>query len=192
MFLNKKVSILVAIVIVALTVSGYLYGYNRGFSAGRRPDNIENNAILNATDSTASNQSPKTVSLNAKIHFKRLYNYCLHTTTQTVVAPKEIVGLTKEELAKNYSDWIVTDFSKNDITLEKEIDSYCPLHYMVRDEEGYVAIYKYNEENDQLDIIKQTNIKTEFLPDDTKMHILNGIGLESLEEVEAMLESLDS
>lgn len=56
-----------------------------------------------------------------------------------------MVNLTKEELAAKYPGWNLEEFSKKEVLLSKELDSFCGEHYLLIEEEGKVLLYSLDE-----------------------------------------------
>ncbi|OPJ56757.1 BofC C-terminal domain-containing protein [Alkalithermobacter paradoxus] len=127
--------------------------------------------------------------------FKTLFKKCNDIVEKTENIPDELVGFDEDKLKRhvkfNYPAWNLIEIDPNSIVLFREIDSYCKDHYEIGEEEGRLVIYKYDEEG-----IKQMVEKTEYpishLPEVDQEKIKNGIVVNSLEEVNQMLEDFGS
>ena len=56
--------------------------------------------------------------------------------------PKELVNKTKEDLQNYYKDYEIKSFDETQITLYKQLDGECGKHYLLKDDNGTITIYK--------------------------------------------------
>lgn len=139
--------------------------------------------------STSSNNIEK-ISPNAIIIFNKYYKDCGHTVKTREDVKEELVNCTKEELEKIYSDWNVLRFSKSEVELYKEFDEECDEHYLVKDDEGVISIYKIDE-NNNLEKIQDTEISTQYLSEIDLISLKEGVSLVGKEELNAYIENFE-
>ena len=98
--------------------------------------------------------------------------------------------MTKEQLAEEYQDWSIDGFSENEIVLSKKVDGQCGEHYVLRDNDGIIAIYKINEDGKE-ELVDETEISTDYLTDTDLIEIKKGIKVVGLEELNKLLEDYE-
>ena len=95
----------------------------------------QNTAIITSTSEIKT--SP-----NCKFIFKTHYSECKHTTEEIVDIPETCVNATEEEIQIEYKDWKIKDFNPLGVTFFKEIEGTCDNHYIIRENNGYISIYR--------------------------------------------------
>lgn len=144
------------------------------------------NEILIATNATQVKTTP-----NTKIQLKRSYLDCGHTTTDKLDMPSELVNLTQEEFLKQYGDdWKVEKFEAEEIILSKREIGICKEHYIIKEKEGYIAVYsldKYGVET----LKETTSISTQYLPPVDLEKIREGIKVNGKQALNATLEDYE-
>jgi hypothetical protein len=150
------------------------------------------NKTQNETIYTESNMDEK-VSPNAHITRTVFYEECGHEITETEVAQSQYINLTEEEFKEKIEKegYQLGSFSSLDIIIYKQSDGICPEHYVIGEENGFINIYKIDE-NGETKLYDVTNIYLEYLPDEEKEKIKNTIELLGREELNLFLENLES
>ena len=149
-------------------------------------EQIENGNMIE-TNSNAEKISP-----NCEFIQKIYYSKCGHTISNYLNLPKEMVNLTQDELKEKYSDWKIENFESNQVVLYKEMDSECGEHYLLKDREGKIVIYKIlNEDLQNLEEIEETDIYTEYLTDTDKLNIEKGIRVNGKQELNQLIEDFE-
>lgn len=149
----------------------------------------ENNIVNEETISTSVEEDK--ISPNAVLILKKHYTDCGHSITDTSEIPEEMVNLTESELKKKYSSWNIEKFSKEEIILSREANSFCGEHYLLIQEEGQVVIYNIDEQGNR-NMKEATEIAYEFLPETDKIILNNGIYVYSTEELNKIKEDYES
>ena len=67
----------------------------------------------------------------------------------------------------------------------------CPEHYRIGVAEGVVNIYRRNE-NGEEELYEMTNISLEYLPEEEQAKLGSGIEIIGEEELNSVLENLES
>lgn len=138
----------------------------------------------------ANSEEIEKVSPNAFITFEKFYKDCEHTINKYEKAPNSIVNATKEEVEDKYNDWQLKDFSKEKIVLFQEVDGECGEHYMLRDVDGKINIYKLDENGNEA-LINETDIATEYLTKTDKINMENGLIVYGKESLNKLLEDFE-
>ena len=137
-----------------------------------------------------TNSSEEKISPNCLITLKRYYNECQHTINEYIDIPQNLVNGTQEDLEKEYPNWEIQKYSSNEIILYREFDSNCGQHFILRNDNGKITIYKINEEM-QEEVYEKTEISVEYLTEKDKVEIQNGIRVNGVEELNQLLEDFE-
>jgi len=203
-FITKKRGkgvVLVLFLMILGIVIGYSYGYliekfrDKGSGndelqinkAGMLPDSMENITL----DKQAI-EPPEVVSAETLFVFRRHYKLCGHDKEHERYATLEEVGLPEDEVKLLHPEWRITEFSSSRVLLTKEIDVSCPDHYLIKEKDGYVAVFQSIENGEGVLMLCQTRMNVAFLETDTRNQVREGIIVDSLEDVENLIESWDS
>lgn len=137
-----------------------------------------------------ANSEEEKISPNAVITFERFFKECEHTITRYEEVSEKLVNGTKEDLQKEYEAWKVKSFASDKIVLHKEIEGECGEHYMLRDVNGKINIYKIGENGDEI-LMEETDIATEYLTDADMIDIQNGLIVYGKESLNMLLEDFE-
>lgn len=118
------------------------------------------------------------------------YNKCGHTKSEYLNLPNELVNCTESEVKDKYQDYNVTTFASNEIVLDKEESGECGEHYIVKDNDGKIAIYKI-EDNGEEGLIEETDISTEYLSEADKVAMHNGLKVNGKQNLNQLIEDYE-
>lgn len=138
----------------------------------------------------STNANEEKISPNCKIVLTKYYKQCKDSINEYVPIPKELVNCTKKELQEKYKDWEIKEFSKDKVTLYKEFDEMCGEHYILRDKEGKIIIYKISKEGRE-ELYEKTDIFTEYLPEKDMISVKNGLKINGREKLNQLIESFE-
>lgn len=186
---------IVIIIIVAIFVGTSIY------KSQNNDDNIKqeevNTKVKNKIENNVRNDisvdinsEEEKISPNATLILKKTYKECGHSVKDYVEIPEELVNLTKEELEKQYKDWQVEKFTPLDVILTKEIEGSCKEHYILKEQDGVIAIYEEKENGEEL-LKEITGISTEYLTENDRMEIKKGIKVYGKENLNSKLEDYE-
>lgn len=150
----------------------------------------ENNEIENDIDEIKVSETETKVSLNAELVIKKYYKECGHTTEEKRNVANDMVNKTQEEIEKLYPDYKVESFFNNKIVLIKEEEGQCDEHYIVRDENSNIMIYKILSDGKE-EIYQNTGISTEYLPETDKISLRDGIKVFGRENLNSIIEDFE-
>ena len=198
---RKLIYIIISIVLILAIISGYLI-----YSSNKKDTNYETEKLAteeeildDCTDEyeyfqkeqlEQANSTEEKISPNAKMTLNKIYSSCGHTISEQIELPEELVNMTKDQLANEYSDWNIDGFSENEIVLSKKFEGQCGEHYLLRDNDGIIAIYKINENNEE-ELLDETEISTEYLTETDLIEIQKGLRVNGLEELNKILEDYE-
>ena len=150
----------------------------------------ENNEIENDIDEIKVSETETKVSPNAELVIKKYYKECGHTTEEKRNVANDMVNKTQEEIEKLYPDYKVESFFNNKIVLIKEEEGQCDEHYIVRDENSNIMIYKILSDGKE-EIYQNTGISTEYLPETDKISLRDGIKVFGRENMNSIIEDFE-
>lgn len=153
-------------------------------------DCIEEYNELEKQELEEADSEEEKVSPNAVVTFEKYYKGCEHTVTRYEPIQTNLVNSTKEQIAKKYDNWEIKEFTNNKIVLYQELDGECGEHYMLRDNNGKIDIYKLDEEGNE-ELINKTDISTEYLTETDKINMDNGLIVYGKESLNQLLEDFE-
>lgn len=137
-----------------------------------------------------ANSIEEKISPNCFITMKKTYNKCGHTTSEYIAIPKELVNKTRGDLEEKYTGWTIDKFSDTQIVISKKEEGECGEHYIVKDKEGKVVIYKLLEDGTENEY-EVTDISTEYITDTDKINMKNGIKVNGKQELNQLIEDFE-
>ncbi len=187
--------VIAVIIIIAILVGNMLFKNKDNTNTENQIQNniskeneIEENIFTN--DISVSSIEQEKISPNAVLILKKHYEECDHTIKEYAKIPEEYVNLNQEELAKKQEGWRIEEFSKDEVTLIKDIDSVCNEHYVLREKDGIIAVYQIHEDNTET-LKEETGIAVEYLTDIDKLRLEEGIRIYGEEELNSTLEDYE-
>ena len=151
-------------------------------------DEYEEIEKTNAMQANSNNEEK--ISPNCSFIEKIYYKKCGHTISKYLELPVDLVNLTKEQVQEKYPDWNLEKFVSNEIVLSKELDGECGEHYLVKDDNGKLLIYKIFEDGSQEEF-ERTDISTEYLTDTDKIDIDKGIRINGKQKLNEFIENFE-
>ena len=162
--------------------------YNLGVLENSK-NNIQNDEKLK-NEIVETNASDEKISPNATLVIKKYYKDCGHTTKDYSEIPEEMVNMSEDDLAKKLQGWEIKGFSSNEIVIYKEIDGICDEHYILRNKDGNIAIFRIDS-NDKEVLSQMTEISTEYLTENDLAKLEQGIKAVGKEELNSILEDYE-
>lgn len=198
--MNKVILILVSIIIIIVSIITAVVIYNGEDEEQAKVSikNIEENTT-NTLNNTINSDNQNVIETNVKevrispnafITFKETYEGCGHTTVDFVEVPEDFVNLSEEELKDKYSDWNIEKFTDTDIILSKDFEGSCDEHFIVKDVNGVVTVFKIKEDGTEEEY-QTTDIATEYLTDTDKIEMENGIRVNGKQNLNQLIEDYE-
>lgn len=138
----------------------------------------------------SANAQKEKISPNARVITNIYYSECGHTAKDTDIVENKYINFTQEEFEKEYEDWEIEKFTKDEIILKKEKQGICNEHYIVKEKDGYLAIYSLDE-NEKETLQDITEISTQFLPNTDLVKLQEGIRAYGKESLYSLLEDFE-
>lgn len=141
-------------------------------------------------ETETANSEEEKVSPNAIITFEKHYKDCEHTIKRYEKVATSLVNATREEVEEKNNNWTLKEFSTDKIVFYQELDGQCGEHYMLRDVEGKINIYKLDENGNET-LINETDIATEYLTKTDMIDMENGLIVYGKENLNQLLEDFE-
>ena len=141
-------------------------------------------------ESVVTNAEKEKISPNCKIILKKYYKKCKDVVNEYIELPKNLVNATEDDLQKQYKDWKIQEFSSNQVVLYKEFDGECGEHYILKDENGKIVIYKISEKGEET-FYEKTNVSIDYLPEKDKSAIKQGLKINVKEKLNELIEGFE-
>ncbi len=133
---------------------------------------------------------PKTIQPDTSVWIKEYYTKCDHLIQEEQMPKNIVVNMTKEELQAYYEDYTVETFSEEDTVLYKECEEWCPKHYILKEDNGVIVIYRLNAQGKET-VVEKTDILTEYLPAQDQERLQEGIIVFGDELLNSTLEDFE-
>ena len=191
----KKLIIFIIMLLIFLASCGIGYFYlntrtdQRNDSKADEGVTVIKNDVENETISTETTEEK--ISPNAELTEVVLYKKCGHEIAKNSKVPTDIVNLDEKEFEEKYKEYQIEEFSDKQVSIYNEVDKMCPEHYKIGVAEGVVNIYRRNE-NGEEELYEMTNISLEYLPEEEQAKLDSGIEIIGEEELNSVLENLES
>ena len=153
-------------------------------------EKVTDDCINEYIDEIETNSNEEKISPNCLLILKKYYDECNHTINEYVDVPQDLVNGTEEDLKKEYPYWQIEKYSSNEIILYKEFNSNCGQHFVLKEDDGKITVYKINENNEE-EIYEKTEISVEYLTETDKIEIQNGIRVNGIEELNQLIENFE-
>ena len=187
---------LIVILVIAFSIISCYYIYLAFINKKNNQININDIAKTTVENGVnvflpvnATKGKEEKVSPNATIIVKKHYLKCGHTTKDYVEIPKEFVNMSEQEIKKEFSKWELKGFSSNEIVIQREMEGICDEHFVLKDRNGVIAIYRENEEGEELKEITEISVK--YLTNEDRKKLEKGIKAIGKEELNRALEDFE-
>ncbi len=150
----------------------------------------ENNEIENDIDEIKVSETETKVSPNAELVIKKYYNECGHTTEEVREVTNDMVNKKQKEIEELYPDYKIESFDNDKIVLLKEEEGQCDEHYIVKDENSNIVIYKLLVDGTE-EIYQNTGISTEYLPETDRINLKSGVKVFGIENLNSIIEDFE-
>lgn len=191
----KKLIIFIIMLLIFLASCGIGYFYLNTREDQRNDSKVDEgvtvikNDVENETISTETTEEK--ISPNAELTEVVLYKKCGHEIAKSNKVPRDIVNLDEKEFEEKYKEYKIEEFSDKQVSIYNEVDKMCPEHYKIGVAEGVINIYRKDEDGEE-ELYEMTNISLEYLPEEEKIKLENGIEIIGEEELNSVLENLES
>lgn len=186
------------IVATAVIITGYFAGKYLHYkvNSGTKNSILNNNLIakreeINTGEKILVDSTKTGITPNTKIIEKVYYKECNHLVIKEGKANEELVNLSEEELKEKKPEYEIQKFTPEEVVIFKEVQDFCNEHYLIKDDEGYLGIYQLDKNGNVKDLFQLTEIPTDFLPEEDKEKIKNGLRVDTKEELSKIVEDFE-
>ncbi len=164
--------------------------------------NEETTEVNSSNDNTDINNTvPTNVNVyeeekkDIEVVYEDTYTLC----NETVVESNMYYGATKEDIKKQEEDkqeedgkeYKISSETDTKIVYSREVNTYCPYHFEVKIEDSKVAIYNLVDKEKKT-LFKQTDIEEKWVRSELVEELKKGIIVNSLDELNSLIEDLES
>ena len=142
--------------------------------------------LLESTSGSEDKINPST-----KLIEKRYYNDCNHIVQKNVDITEEMVNKNKEEFQIEYIGWEIQKFTSKEVVVYKEFQDFCNEHYLLKDVDGYINVYKLDKYGQEKELVNKTEIETAYLSELDLENLQKGIVVYSRTELSKKLEDFE-
>jgi hypothetical protein len=128
---------------------------------------------------------------NTQLIFKTYFNSCKHTIEKAGPASNDEVNMGEQQLKEKYMSWEITGFSPPIVELSRAVDTYCPKHYIIGIDNGYITVFAYDE-NGQKNVSEKTDISASVLTPQDQEKLQYGIVVDTEDELNQTLEGFSN
>lgn len=190
--MSKKAIFIFIIIFLVFFIICFTIQNNRTTNNTTKNTNKEDTVnIIDDTETIEVNTSEEKTTPNTVMILKKRYTDCGHEVSSRATIPEEMVNLSKYEIAEIYPNWILESFSKEEIILTKEVDSFCGEHYLLIEENEEVNIYSVDEEGEK-SFKKKADVTLDYLPETDRITLKNGLMVYGTENLNKILEDYEA
>lgn len=195
----RKFWIIMIIIVVLLALGGSIgiYIYNlkntsnkNSVKAKELADELKKTLVEEEQNTVSTSSKNIKISHNSIVVKNTLYKICNHEIRQTEVIPVELVNKEEKDIQQYYKDWEIKKYSPTEVVLYREKDEYCDKHYVLRENNGVIAIYKIDDNNKET-LRENTQIQTKYLPEIDLIKLKSGIYAIGEEDLNSILEDFE-
>ncbi len=157
-------------------------------TTGKAPDETLN--ADSAADAVSNMPDKGLLIPNTQLIFNTYFNTCRHTTVVTVPASNDEINMSEQQFKEKYTGWEVT-FSPPIVELNKSIDTYCPKHFIIGVDSGYITVFVYDE-NGQKKVWEKTDISVAVLTPQDQEKLQYGIVVDTEDQMNQTLEGFSN
>lgn len=153
-------------------------------------DELKKTLVEEEQNTVSTSSKNIKISHNSIVVKNTLYKICNHEIRQTEAIPVELVNKEEKDIQQYYKDWEIKKYSPTEVVLYREKDEYCDKHYVLRENNGVIAIYKIDDNNKET-LRENTQIQTKYLPEIDLIKLKSGIYAIGEEELNSILEDFE-
>ena len=185
----KKILLSIIVISIVSIFGGYLYLKENKYDYHKYGIYDE---CTDYNDEIETINKEAKVGLNTQIILTDKYKFCNHEIDTNVLVDSKNINMTYEEIKNMYNDYEIAEFNSKYIRLQKEIETYCPYHYILKATDGKIGIYNQIDEN-KLELFNLLDINIDSLREnDKKLFLGEGIKIYGQEELYEFIEDFNS
>lgn len=127
----------------------------------------------------------------AKMVIEKKFTKCGHSSVEVIDVPDELINMTEAEVMEKYKNWELRSFNSKEVSLFREIVANCNDHFVLKEKDGYLAIYSDVTEG-TLNLKEVTDIDIASLPSGDVKSLEEGIYVYGQDELSSIIEDFNS
>lgn len=151
----------------------------------------ENDDIVDSQETSDSNLT----SPNTQIIFNTYYTKTGDMVVSKRDLPVTLVGLRlsefKDYIDDYYSEWKIKSISPQEVTLFQEKDSYTPNQFIIQEKDGYIAVYRINDQGEKI-LHYETDIALSLFNEIDRRKLKEGIVVKNFDEALSIIQDYSS
>lgn len=132
---------------------------------------------------------------NTDIEYIIYYTQCDHTIRESKKPDENMINMNEKDLDEyilsRELDWKVVYFNNNKVIIKVNKEQICPNHYVLKEKDGRIAVYKINEQG-EMDLKEIISHPVSLLREVDQEKLRKGIIVDSQEELINTLENFIS
>ena len=141
--------------------------------------------------SIRANTSEDKITPNTDIIKKIYYIDCDHIKQEEEEPSENLINMNKSEFQTQYIGWEIQRFTNSEVVIYKEVHDYCGEHYLIKEENGKIVVYKIDKYDKEIEKIEEMEIETNYLTETDLDKIKEGIKVYSKKEINKILEDFE-
>lgn len=197
----KPIFLILAVIFLGAFILGYylnnglgeededLSKVNKSFQIPNNLKNIDKPNIENDIDNYSDDL--KVIKESAVLNYITYYKACGHKAEKSITVPQSYIGLSLEELKNRIEGWEINDMVEDKVILTREIETFCPRHFIIGVKDDYIAIYIYDENGEKV-LKEKTDININILTPEDQTILSSGIIADTEDDMELKLEGFSN
>lgn len=158
-------------------------------------DDITDNHIENNDPNIEIVGEENIISPNTFIEKRTNYKECGHVESEVDLADSSIVNMTRneyEDYLRDNTNYRLISYSSTKITIWGERNHLCPNHYVIGENEGNIAVFTIDEDGNRILERVFEDYHIDILQELDREKLINGIVVDSQDELSEILENFIS
>ncbi len=200
MFVNKKKSktkkifLLFSVILIISFIIGYFINNVSEVKENEGLSKVNKNLIIpkNLRNAEKPNDNePYRIKESTQFRYVTHFKMCGHTIERDIMAPDFFIGLSIEDLKNRIEGWEIEEIEEDCISMVKEINTFCPRHFIIGVKDDNIAIYMYNENGEKI-LKEKTDIDINVLTPEDQIFLTGGIVTDTEDDMEQKLEGFSN
>lgn len=189
----KKVMMFFGFIFIIVFIAGYILNKDHEPKENGNLSKVNKNIVIPKEIKSYHDDINSIYKINGstKLCYSTFFKLCGHEIQRTIQAPGSFLGLNVEELMERIEGWEISEVQDDNIMLIREIDTYCPKHFIIGVLDNNIAIYIYNENGEKI-LKEKTDIDINILTPDDQIFLTNGIVADTEDDMELKLEGFSN
>lgn len=181
---------------IALFIVSFVLGYQLVGNKLKTQDLSDGKKISQGEEGIEIIREENKITPNTFIEERTHYKECDHLITKLNIADDEVVNMTKKEyenhLKLNYPNIQLISYANTKIVIWGERNHLCQEHFIIGEENGYIAIFKIGEDGGRILYKTFEDYPLNILIEADQDKIREGIVVDSEDELSDVLENFIS